>query len=224
MKEWIEKEFVYWAHRCCLEYAVSYRGSSWYFAQKSSVGMSYFTQTLNAIENVDPSKFRKGASIDTRNQIVWEILEIAGIERDKAVKKLTPRLMKESAEYFDEIRYTSNGIVDSIGERALYIDWKERGKTSKIQRLTTQSTLLLVGDFKWKKPMIYGDYSNLHPILESLLQNHRDRIYWVLENFLAEEGELRSRLRVWLWLRSMYQPANFESWFVPEIPDYSSKE
>lgn len=190
---------------------------------QSSLGMKYFSKTFEAIEWIDPSKFRKGVPIEERRKAVGEILETAWIERDRAIKKLAPRLKKESVEYFEETAFLVEDIVDEISEKSLAILRKKSWESEEILSLKGNPAHILLGNFQGKIPYIATDYSSLQDTLEAILDNHQSKIYDCLSDFLVEENELQLRLKKGLWIRNMYRSADIDTWLVPELPDFIGK-
>jgi hypothetical protein len=50
-----------------------------------------------------------------------------------------------------------------------------------------------------------------------------DRVYSVLQNFLFEESELISRLKVWFGMPKQYRPADISEWTNPTRDSLSDR-
>ncbi|MDD2745734.1 MAG: hypothetical protein PHU93_04310, partial [Candidatus Gracilibacteria bacterium] len=167
----------------------------------------YFGETFRYIEKLDPYRFDK-----LTYQEKLELLEIAGIERDRAMQMERPRLIKASYRHQKNIQ----SLVRDILEFRHFWNSSEYPLSSQHFKDEASVTHPSLGDTRSAResPSKFSRLGGLEYKKAIQNQSYVKEVDTILSEFRFEEQELINRLNRWLGMKKMYLPADISE-FLP---------
>lgn len=177
----------------------------------SSRRMKYFPKTFAALESIDP------AHLDNLTyESKLQILEIAGTERDQAIMRERPKLLKILHSRQLAVKKTVSDIVDTrmfweLKQMPLYV--MKSADEASVEHLALASDR----PANEVNPHTARLGRSVYELAKIRVESSH-RTYSVLEQFLLEEVELIDRLRTWFHMKNMYRPANIDEYVADFRP------